>query len=237
MIDRRPNKICLRDDGFAIVPPFVADASMDQLCGTLASVDDPGALRRGEVYAMRSLFDSVPEVGDFARSVAVRSLVEPVLGEGCFAVKALLLDKRPEANWTVPWHQDLAIAVRERVEAAGYGGWSEKAGVPHVIPPAGVLEGVLTVRIALDDGGAENGPLLVLPGAHGMGRLRDADIRCYRDRVAPVACPVPRGGALLMHPLLLHASHPSKSPGHRRVLHLEYAAAPLPGGVEWRWRV
>lgn len=40
-----------------------------------------------------------------------------------------------------------------------------------------------------------------------------------------------------MRPLLLHASSPALAPAHRRVLHLEYAAAPLPPGLEWheRW--
>lgn len=36
-----------------------------------------------------------------------------------------------------------------------------------------------------------------------------------------------------MRPLLLHASSPAASPGHRRVLHVEYAAAGLPGGLQW----
>jgi hypothetical protein len=41
------------------------------------------------------------------------------------------------------------------------------------------------------------------------------------------------GGALLMKPLLLHASSPAVVAGHRRVLHLEYARDPLPVGVVW----
>jgi len=36
-----------------------------------------------------------------------------------------------------------------------------------------------------------------------------------------------------MRPLLLHASSASQSPRHRRVIHLEYAAEPLPGGLQW----
>jgi hypothetical protein len=36
-----------------------------------------------------------------------------------------------------------------------------------------------------------------------------------------------------MRPLLLHASAPAKNPRHRRVIHLEYAANPLPGGLQW----
>ncbi len=36
-----------------------------------------------------------------------------------------------------------------------------------------------------------------------------------------------------MRPLLLHASASGTNPGHRRVIHLEYAAVSLPGGLEW----
>jgi hypothetical protein len=44
---------------------------------------------------------------------------------------------------------------------------------------------------------------------------------------------VPRGGTLLVRPLLLHASAPAIHPGHRRVVHLEFAANLLPGGLVW----
>jgi hypothetical protein len=40
-----------------------------------------------------------------------------------------------------------------------------------------------------------------------------------------------------MRPLLRHASHPAADPGHRRVLHLEFAAEDLPDGVAWKERL
>jgi hypothetical protein len=51
--------------------------------------------------------------------------------------------------------------------------------------------------------------------------------------VAEVSCIVARGGLLVIRPLLLHASSPAKSPGHRRVIHIEYASTELAGGLEW----
>ena len=59
----------------------------------------------------------------------MRSAAEAVLGPACFAVRALLFDKTPEANWKVIWHQDLTIAVRERRPVEGFGPWSEKADI------------------------------------------------------------------------------------------------------------
>lgn len=62
------------------------------------------------------------------------------MGPACFAVRALLFDKTPEANWKVVWHQDITIAVRVRAEVAGFATWSEKGGVPHVQAPVELLQ-------------------------------------------------------------------------------------------------
>jgi hypothetical protein len=48
---------------------------------------------------------------------------------------------------------------------------------------------------------------------------------------------IPRGGALLMRPLLLHASSACVVPKPRRVIHLEFVAEHLPDGLEWFDRV
>jgi ectoine hydroxylase-related dioxygenase (phytanoyl-CoA dioxygenase family) len=144
----------------------------------------------------------------------------------------LLFDKPPEANWKVPWHQDLTIAVKEKRDTPGFGPWSIKAGVLHVQPPVAVLETMLAVRIHLDDCDESNGPLRVIPGSHLLGRLSTEQIR---EMSAPpaVSCTVEAGGALLMRPLLLHASSASRSPLHRRVIHIEFASCDLPGELEW----
>ena len=105
-------------------------------------------------------------------------------------------------------------------------------------PPISVLERMVAVRVHLDDCGADNGPVRVLPGSHRAGRLRAAEIAGWRQRIAEVSCIVPRGGLLVMRPLLLHASSPARRPGHRRVIHIEYAATNLHSGLEWfeqRW--
>ena len=148
-------------------------------------------------------------------------------------MRGILFDKTPGANWNVVWHQDLSIAVRERRDVPGFGPWSQKAGVAHVQPPPTILERMLTVRLHLDDCDEANGPLLVLPGSHRSGRLTPEQVQQWRGKTAAVPCLVPSGGALLMRPLLLHASSSSQSPRHRRVVHLEYAAEALPEGLEW----
>jgi hypothetical protein len=219
-------------DGFAVVEGVIGPDVAAEVCDALDRArSDPATFRRGDnVYGMRDLLRRVPEVRRMAGSPALRALVEPVLGPGAFAVRGLLFDKTRQANWNVPWHRDLTIAVRRRLDVPGYGPWTVKAGVPHVQPPLDVLRGMLTLRVHLDDAGIGNGPLGVLPGSH---VLSDEALAGWRDRIPAVSCPVRRGGVLLMRPLLLHASSSAREPSRRRVVHLEYAAAPLPGGLEW----
>jgi len=223
----------VEQDGFAIVPRVIsADAVAALIAAVEAISDGQGVRRRESVYAVRNLLD-VPEVAELAQSSPVRALVSPVLGDDCFPVRGILFDKTADANWNVVWHQDLSIAVSEKVEADGFGPWSEKAGVIHVQPPTPILERMLTVRLHLDDCDETNGPVQVLPGTHRGGRLTNEQVqRCRREGEA-VACTVPSGGALLMRPLLLHASSASQIPRHRRVIHLGYAAETLPAGLEW----
>ena len=221
--------------GFAIAPDVVDAETVSQLIRVVDAIPrEAKALERGgRIYAMRNILSLLPETRRIAESKTLTDLVRGVLGPRAFVVRGLLFDKTPEANWGVPWHQDLTIAVKARRDAPGYGPWTVKEGVPHVQPPIEVLERMLTVRVHLDESAPDRGPLRVVPGSHRAGRLGAEATREWLSRVQPQTCLVPRGGALLMHPLILHASSPVESPGRRRVIHLEYAAGPLPGGVDW----
>lgn len=236
--------------GFAIVPEVLSPDAVAALLGAFPSAAaDAASLdtaketapparvasrrRRGGVYAARNIL-SLPAVRAAAESRAVRALVEPLLGASARPVRGIFFDKTPGANWKVAWHQDLSIAVRRRAEdAPGYGPWSAKAGVVHVQPPRAVLEQMLTVRLHLDDCDDANGPLKVIPGSHAHGVLAPAALERLVDAGSVTACVVRAGGAVVMRPLILHASSPATSPRHRRVVHLEFAAGERPGGVEW----
>ena len=217
------------------MPDALSSAEVDRVLHALDRV--PGVTSAGKRpqsnYAIRDLFNVLPEARRLAESDAVRSLVERVLHPNAFVVRGLLFDKTRDANWKVAWHQDLTIAVQQRVHVPGYGPWSIKGGRTHVLAPVGLLSRMLTVRLHLDDCVDGNGPLRVLPGSHLHGKLNSADIREWRAHVPAALCAVRRRGALLMRPLLLHASSPSLNPSHRRVIHLEFAAENLPGGLHW----
>jgi ectoine hydroxylase-related dioxygenase (phytanoyl-CoA dioxygenase family) len=184
----------------------------------------------------RNLLDNAA-VRELAASDTVRSFAEAVLGDRCFAVRALLFDKTPDANWKVVWHQDLTIATRERCDVPGFGPWTEKAGVPHTQPPVDVLQQMLALRVHLDRCGTENGPVRVVDGTHRLGRIAAADIDRIRETQTAHDCVVEEGGLLAFRPLLLHASAPARRPSHRRVIHMEFSAVELPAPLQWHARV
>lgn len=219
-------------DGCEIVDRLVSGDVLGPVVRALHAAPNEGPQRR--TAGLRDLFRTIPQTAALAADPGLRAAVERVLGPRAFVVRAILFDKTPDSNWAVPWHQDTTIAVRERIDVPGFGPWSVKGGIAHVQPPAAVLEGMLTVRIHIDECGPGNAPLLVFPGSHLAGILSDAAVdRWLRCGAEPVACTGAPGGAVLMRPLVLHASGRAEDPSHRRVVHLEFAAEPLPGGLEW----
>jgi ectoine hydroxylase-related dioxygenase (phytanoyl-CoA dioxygenase family) len=189
--------------------------------------------RDGETYGMRDLL-TLEEIRQLAQSAAVMTLVHAVIGPDARAVRGIFFDKTPAANWPVQWHQDLSIAVAEKNEIEGWAGWSMKNGVPHVQPPSAYLERMVTLRLHLDDCGVDNAPLKVRPGSHGFGRLTRERMDELAREIPDEICCLNAGDALVMRPLLLHASSPARKPAHRRVIHLEFAPADLlPSGLNW----
>lgn len=220
-------------DGFAVVPDVLAPAHVDALIGVVETADFARSMRGDEVFGARNILD-VPQIAALAREPALLSLVEDIIGPNARVVLGIFFDKTPGANWPVAWHQDLTLAVAERHELEGWGNWSVKAGVHHVQPPPDVLGRMVTLRIQLDDSGADNGPLRVLPGTHRLGRIKADQLKSLRAEIAEHTCLAPAGSALAFKPLLLHASSAAKAPKHRRVIHLEYAPDDLlPPELRW----
>ena len=220
-------------EGFAVTSALLSGLEIAELVGLLEANPAPAdsGPRRGGV---RDVLDLMPQLRALAAHPAVTAIVEEVLGPGAFVVRATLFDKTGEANWKVPWHQDLTIAVAGRLETPGFGPWSLKSGVQHVQPTTEVLERMVTVRIHLDDCPGSNGALRVIPGTHRLGRLNQNHMQEYVNEERAVTCEALAGEALVMRPLLLHASGAASSPSHRRVMHFDYTVGELPDGLQWR---
>lgn len=193
--------------------------------------DDSTALRRanGAIYGARNLLDVFPAAAALWRCEPLIELLTAVLGPRFGLVRGLYFDKPPAGNWSLPWHRDLTIAVRDHsLPSQQFRNPTTKGGVQHVEAPDELLGQMLTLRIHLDDVSDENGPLQVIPRTH---HSRDAEAI-----QRPVAVHAKAGDVLAMRPLLMHSSSASREGTdlHRRVVHLEFASCePLPDGFEW----
>jgi Phytanoyl-CoA dioxygenase (PhyH) len=215
----------LVDFGYEIIPYVLAEPE----CRLLAEqVRSCGVARAGA----RNLL-----MHQWCRELALRLKrhfgIERRLPPDAVAVQCTLFDKSEERNWRVTLHQDLSVPVRERVDSEACRGWSHKDGMIFVQPPMSVLEGLLAARLHLDDCAEGNGALRVVPGSHRYGRLSVKGIEAFRMSHGEVVCTVPRGGVMLMRPLLLHASSKAIEPGPRRVLHFVFGRPALPEGLRW----
>lgn len=220
------------EDGFTITEPVLSPSQVASLISLIEQNITVDSKRGG----VRDIMDLLPELKAVAHLPSVFSLARQALGAAPFVARSTLFDKTDTANWKVPWHQDVTIAVSERAEVEGFGPWSRKEGVVHVQPTTDVLSRMVTVRVHLDPCPATNGALRVMPGSHKLGRIDQHHAVNHVDETRAVTCEVVSGAALVMRPLLLHASSPSSQPAHRRVLHFDFASGVLPNGLRWRMR-
>ncbi|OYQ33792.1 phytanoyl-CoA dioxygenase [Niveispirillum lacus] len=211
--------------GAAHLPGLVSAESTQRLCNNLAPVplDRPGLRLRGSAEIMQFL----------GPDSALGRVASGLLGAGSMPVRALLFDKSPETNWSVGWHQDRVIAVRERREVPGFGPWSVKDGIHHVAPPVSVLNSMVTIRLHLDPVGPDNAPLLYAPGTHRQGVISVAEVPAVVARQGVKVSLAAAGDVWVYATLILHASAVATVPTRRRVLHVDYAAGHLPDGLTW----
>jgi hypothetical protein len=226
----------LEIDGFAILPDRLGDEWISRLRSIVnlqIQNDSSGKLAHSEnglVYAARNVLETAPEIKALLTESLVQRFVTQTLGPLAGLVRALYFDKPPEQSWSLPWHKDQSIAVSAHgFLPAGYSRPTVKRGVPHLIAPDELLREMVTLRIHLDAMTDENGPLRVVPGSHHSSK--DLGLGVENHRIIHAAV----GAIMAMRPLLTHASGLSE-PGttqHRRILHLEFAAGPLPDPLQW----
>lgn len=223
----------IEEFGFATVPQMIDSKQIENLIAELSETNNSFDEKIGSSYGVRNLLNLSPEVRMLTESRKVKDLIESILGKSAQPVRAIFFDKTPDANWKVPWHQDLTIAVKEKRETTGFSAWTIKAGINHVQPPVPILEKMLAIRIHLDDADETNGVLKVLSGSHKNGRLGASEIQNSKSINRTILCKVERGSAFLMRPLLVHSSSSGTNPAHRRVIHIEFSAENLPNGLKW----
>jgi len=169
----------------------------------------------------RCLLD-LPEAREVVLILKEELIGADILPPSAVAIQAIAFDKTPGTNWKVAWHQDLMFPFARTTSSEGFAIPSRKGGVDYARPPLEILEQLLAVRLHLDDCGADNGPLRICEGSHRAGIISPAEAAAYAARHGETACLADRGEAILMKPLLLHASSQAASPRHRRVLHFVF---------------
>lgn len=210
------------EDGYVIHSGAASKEVVENLRKVLTSDDD----RAGQRNVLH-----LPEISALAKSSVFQELAEICVGAPARPIRGIFFDKKPGANWKVPFHQDRTIAVEKRIDFEGYTAWSVKDGVHHVRPPVEVLRKTVALRLHLDPCTNDNGALRVVPKSHALGSIPSSDVERIVRRFGEVVLEVDEGDVILMSPLLLHASSPAAHPSHRRVLHIEYSSALLPPGL------
>lgn len=216
-----------------VLQPHECRALADSVDAALPPRNNRGARASSASGGQRNLLRQ-----PWCQALALRLQHSPALAglipADSVAAQCTFFEKAPaHGNWLVPLHQDLGIPVAERICASGLHGWSEKDGALFVQPPASVLQPLLAVRLHLDPCHAEDGPLRVVPASHMQGVLAPEAAQAVRAARGEVSCHADAGTALLMRPLLLHASSKSSGTGRRRVLHFVFGPAQLPWGLRW----
>lgn len=221
------------DPGFSIHPEIYSAEEIDDIINI---IDKPGNnnssfRRNAALYAVRNFISAFPPLIPIIFNPQLKELLHDNFGDEYFISKSIYFDKPPNSNWFVAYHQDLTISVEKKVKMPGFNSWTVKHEQFSVQPPISILESNFTVRIHLDDTDNSNGALRVIPGSHLKGICRTDKINNIND--GEVICSVPKGGVMLMRPLLLHASSKSASQSRRRVIQIEFSRQELPEPLQW----
>lgn len=224
-------------NGFTVVKSvFDSDVTANAIRRVEAALADSDSAitgRSGNIAAARNILTELPEANGLWRHPRLQELLKSVLGNDYVCVRALYFDKHPENTWSLPWHKDMTIAVKDNsIESDDFSKPTTKSGVPHLEASTEILNNMLTLRIHLDDVTEENGPLEVVAGSHATGKqvTSGGESEFVFARA---------GDVLAMRPLISHKSS-SSAPGtkmHRRILHFEFSGNPiLPNGLQWYYR-
>jgi ectoine hydroxylase-related dioxygenase (phytanoyl-CoA dioxygenase family) len=223
----------LRSAGYSIINDVFTEEEVTDILDTINKIDTSGpAFRKTtDLFAIRRFVKEVPAISPTIFTRRLCGIISQLFGKDYFLVKSIYFDKPEQSNWFVAYHQDLTISVDQKKTVEGFDQWTIKQDQFAVQPPVALLENIFTIRIHLDDTDENNGALKIVPGSHRKGIYRPETIDWEKEQ--EIICKVPRGGIMIMQPLLLHASNRTTNNNKRRVIHLEFSDRQLPGGLQW----
>ena len=227
----------VENNGFSIINDMYTAAEVAQILFVIEQADASGETFRKstEVFAIRQFLKEIPDTLPLLLNQNLKHIISSVFGQDYFIVKSIYFDKPGASNWFVAYHQDLTISVDHRANIENFGPWTVKQNQFAVQPPLPVLQNIFTIRIHLDDTNQDNGSLKVVPKSHlkNIYRPETVDWQTETENV----CNVPKGGIMIMKPLLLHSSGRTVNNNRRRVIHIEFASAALPEPLKWAEKI
>lgn len=218
--------------GYMIIPDVFTEQTCDELIGYIekAGTGNNAFRKSADLFAIRRFHKEIPEVLPAIFNHKIVAWIKTLFGSDYFITKSIYFDKPVNANWFVPYHQDLTISVDQKQDIQGYGPWSVKQDQFTVQPPADILEHNFTIRIHLDDTDEHNGALKVILGSHLKGISR---AEATPGKETEQVCRLKKGDIMIMRPLLLHASGRTTNGQKRRVIHVELSNRQLPVPLKW----
>ena len=169
----------------------------------------------GNPVAVRCVHNLLEQHGIFRKFAAKPKLIEivsSVMSQSMYFFRGIMVIKQRGVGSAFPWHQDYAY-------------WGQ--GKPELVG----------VWIALREATIENGCMDIIPGSHKWGVLpvRNNDpgnpILSEEQENMAIPAPVPAGGAIFFHSLLVHKSNPNRSNEDRWAIVYEYSAPEFQNGL------
>ena len=227
------NKIELEENGFSVLSDLYSDNEISRILACIENAEQEGNsfMKTKDLFAIRQLIKSVPELSDLLFNKKLNELIADLSESKYFLTKAIYFYKPSESNWFIAYHQDLSISVDKKADLENYVNWTFKKGQHGVQPPIEILQDTITIRIHLDKTDKNNGALKVIPKSHLKGIVR-ADPKDWNIE-SEFICEIEKGGAMLMKPLTLHASNRTTNGKKRRVIHLEFNKHKLTEPLAW----
>ncbi|THF53126.1 phytanoyl-CoA dioxygenase family protein [Flavobacterium supellecticarium] len=231
------HKNAVSELGFSSIPGVYSNDEVDAIIQLITKTDTTrDTFRKSkELFAIRQFLKEIPNINELVFNENLQNIIRNYFGEDYFVVKSIYFDKPETSNWYVAYHQDLTISVDQKIEINDFGPWTVKQNQFAVQPPLSILENIFTVRIHLDDTDENNGALKVIEKSHAKGIYRPETIDWNTETEA--ICSVPKGGIMIMKPLLLHGSNRTTNHKKRRVIHIEFSNITLPEGLNWSERI
>jgi hypothetical protein len=219
-------------NGFQISDRLLTEALIE----ALQNLVDRGLKHTLAVSGTKGIL-RIPLISRLVALPELRIVASTALQAPAFCVRANLFDFSAQNAKPIPWHQDHTIPVKRPAQVEGFGPFTWVDGVCFAKAPPTVMSKLAVIYVSLD-GMGENSPVLkLIPGSHVESIASESDKTRYVSENASIVPEIGRGGALVMSPLILHCQQVVESENPCRHIELMFAAADLPGGLEWNERL